>query len=189
MIPSVTVPEGSSGPWSVSRFTIGSEPSISMLRLAMSGRSTRPGTYTKLVHRSRGVVMSDTDAEKRDHYAFVAAARGHVLINGLGLGMCVAAVLSRPKVERVTVVEIDPDVISLVGPHYTSDRVEIVEASAFDYVPPKGVRYGAVWHDIWDSICEDNRPEMIRLHRKYGRRCDWQGSWGRQVMDRMRGLS
>jgi hypothetical protein len=42
----------------------------------------------------------------------------------------------------------------------------------------KGERYGMVWHDIWDSFCGDNLPEMTRLKRKYGRRADWQGCWG-----------
>ena len=34
-------------------------------------------------------------------------------------------------------------------------------------------------HDIWDDICLDNLETMATLHRKYGRRCDWQGSWKR----------
>jgi spermidine synthase len=78
-----------------------------------------------------------------------------------------------------TVVEIDPDVIALVGPTYTVDpRVEIVNADAFTY-PPAHSRYGAVWHDIWDDFSDDEYEESKRLHRKYGGKADWQGSWGR----------
>lgn len=187
MIPQVSVPEGTKGPWTIKRFTVDAEPSIANLRLAMDGRGVAPGTYTKLVHAQRGIVMSDTTAEKRDHIGFVRAARGHVLINGLGIGMCLAAVLAKDTVTQVTVVEIDADVIALVADHYATDpRVGIVHSSAFDYQPPKGVRYGAVWHDIWDSICADNLPEMTRLHRKYGRRADWQGSWCRLECERAR---
>lgn len=174
----VTVPEGSLGPWTVKRFTV-EALDLGNLRMALDGRGCQPGTYTQLLHKNRGVVMSDTTAEQRDHYEFQHRARGHVLINGLGLGMCLAAALAKPEVTAATVVEIDADVIALVGPHYTDPRVEIVHASAYDYQPPKGVRYGAVWHDIWDSICADNLPEMAKLHRKYGRRTDWQGSWGK----------
>jgi len=128
--------------------------------------------------------MSDTPAEMTDHYSFVRQAKGNVLINGLGIGMVLNAILKNDspasKVEKVTVIEIDQDVIGLVGPHYLRDhRVEIVHADAFDYQPPKGVRYDAVWHDIWDTICTDNLDAMAMLHRKYGRRTDWQGSWCR----------
>lgn len=181
----VSIQEGRVGLWSVSKFTI--EPrSIGNIRLAFDGRDARPGTYTKLCHDHRGVVMSDTTAEQRDHYEFIWKAKGHILINGLGIGMCLAAALKNPEVTGATVVEVDADVIALVGPNYTDPRVNIVHASAFDYEPPKGVRYGAVWHDIWDDICSDNLPEMHRLHRKYGRRADWQGSWCRWRCERGR---
>jgi hypothetical protein len=183
MIPNVTVPEGERGKWKVSRFTVG-EHSIEGLRLAMKGRPVSPGEYTRLT-RNGAVIMSDTPAEKRDHYSFVRAACGHCLINGLGLGMCLNAVLQKPQVSFVTVVEEDQDVIDLVWPHYMDQRCEVICADALIYKPPKGARYGAVWHDIWDSICEDNLPEMHTLHRRYGRRADWQGSWGRPEVEAM----
>ena len=185
MIDAVAIKEGSKGPWTVSRFTIGADPTIENLRLMRDGRGVRPGTYTKLTHSSRGVVMSDTTAERHDHYPFVWKAEGHCLINGLGIGMCLSAILKLDRVNFVTVVEVDQDVIDLVWPNYKGERCDVVCASAFDYAPPKGVRYGAVWHDIWDAINEDNYDEMKRLHRKYGRRADWQGSWGRPQIERM----
>jgi spermidine synthase len=104
-------------------------------------------------------------------------AKGHILINGLGIGMVLAACLRKPDVSRATVIEIDPDVVALFGPAYADPRVEVVTASAFEYQPPNGIRYGMVWHDIWDDICGDNLPEMTKLKRKYGRRADWQGCW------------
>jgi hypothetical protein len=180
LIPQVTVPVGTKANWSVERFEIKAN-SPGMTYLALKGRAIKPGTYTRLVHKDRGVIMSDVPAEVDDHRFFISAARGHVLINGLGIGMALNAILQpgRP-VERVTVVEIDQDVIDLVADHYLKDeRVEIVHADAFEYQPPKGIRYGAVWHDIWDEICSDNLDSMKTLHRRYGRRTDWQGSWGR----------
>lgn len=185
-IPAVTIPEGSLGDWSIQRFEV-KEDSPGRINFNRPSRSIKPGVYTRLRHKERGVVMSDTPAERRDHSYFVSRAQGHVLINGLGIGMCLGAVLRKPGVTKATVVEVDPDVIALVGPHYAYDpRVEIVNASAFDYKPPKGVRYGAVWHDIWDEITSENLPEMTRLHRKYGRRTDWQGSWARYECEMLR---
>jgi hypothetical protein len=178
MIEAVSVPEGSAGKWAVRRFTVG-EQEASMTRLSAMkyGRGyVPPGTYTELRHGGR-LIMSDTPDERRDHYPPVVEAKGHILINGLGIGMVLAACLKRPAVTRATVVEIDPDVIALVAPHYDDPRVEVINADAFEYRPPKGIRYGMVWHDIWPDICGDNLPEMTRLKRKYGKRADWQGCW------------
>lgn len=186
IIESVNVPEGSKGKWTVSKFTVSEEDAkFSALRAAIKGRGYVPaGTYTQLTCQGRGIVMSDTPDERRDHWKAVNMACDHVLINGLGLGMVLGAILKKEKmgsksVSKVTVVELDADVIELVGPSYASDpRVEIVHASAFDYQPPKGIVYGCVWHDIWDDLCGDNLPEMTKLKRKYGRKADWQGCWG-----------
>lgn len=179
MLDRVTVPEGSQGRWVIQRFTVSSEQAkFDALRgMFRGGRYTPEGTYTRLM-RGATTVMSDTPDEMRDHYFPVRHAKGHVLINGLGLGMVLGAVLKKPDVERVTVVEVDPDVIALVAPHYACDRLEVIQADAYVYQPPKGVRYGAVWHDIWDNICADSLPQMTTLKRKYGRRADWQGCWG-----------
>lgn len=177
MIPAVDVPEGIRGAWRVERFEI-SETDAAFALFSYGGRAPRPGTYTRLMC-GRDVVMSDTPAEMYDHYGAVRAATGEVLINGLGLGMVVQACLEKPTVQRVTVVEIDADVIALVAPHYQERygvRLRIVHADAFAYKPDLP-SYGAVWHDIWSDLCEDNLPEMTRLKRKYARRTDWQGCW------------
>jgi hypothetical protein len=181
-IDKVKVPEGERGEWRVERFKISKKESEwANLRAVINGRMREkvlPGTYTRLVHKRRGVIMSDTIAEMSDHRFAVMMAKDHVLINGLGIGMVLGAMLKKPEVSRVTVVELEPDVIKLVAPTYTKDRrVEVVEADAFDFQPPADVRYGCVWHDVWDSIMEDNLPEMTKLKRKYGRRTEWQGAW------------
>ena len=49
---------------------------------------------------------------------------------------------------------------------------------------PRGMKFTVVWHDIWNHICSDNLPDMHKLHRKYGRRTDWQGSWARHLCER-----
>lgn len=185
------MPTAKRGPWQITKFSVTKEQAKAhWFRSAMSGQGERAvdaGHYTKLEHEQRGVIMSDTPAEIRDHWEIYHKATGHVLINGLGLGVIAVACLKKPEVDKVTIIEIDPDVIALVGPHLKKQfgkRVEIIQESAFDYQPPKGIRYGAVWHDIWDAICLDNWEEYKKLHRKYGRRTDWQGSWGRYYLKR-----
>lgn len=176
----VDLPKGQDGKWSVRRFTVSEvESKLSALQGMQSGRSVGPGTYTAL-HRGGTMVMSDTSDEMRDHVSIANHATGHVLIAGLGLGMVLQAVLDKPSVERATVIEIAPEVIRLVGPTYRERygaRVEIIEADIFDWTPPKGVRYGAAWFDIWNNMCTDNLAQMSKLKRRFARRCDWQGCW------------
>jgi len=206
LIDKVNIPEGQSGNWRVEHFEISEdEAKFENMRCAINGRNRyiRPGNYTRLMHNDT-VVMSDTPAEMRDHYEAVRAASGHCLVNGLGLGMVVCAMLDKRvddrgvrtddpntklAVDHVTVIEKSEDVIRLVGPALEArygDRLTIVHADAYDYKPPKGVRYNAVWHDIWNHLCVDNLPLMHKLHRKYGRRAEWQGSWGRELLEYQR---
>lgn len=168
----VCIPEASKGEWRIEHFKVDREDLHSMLR----GRGVTFGSYTRAM-RGSVLVMSDTPAEMRDHGYAVYKATGSCLINGLGIGMVLKNILMKPDVTDVTVVELSQDLIDIVAPHYNDPRITFVCASAFDYKPPKGKRYQMVWHDIWDYICADNLPEMTRLHRKYGRKADWQGSW------------
>ena len=184
-ISAVTLPEGSKGPWTIKRFDV--KPlSLDNLRLAREGRACAPGTYTMLVHTKHGIVMSDTTAERRDHYEFIHAASGCCLINGLGLGMCLSAILRKESVKNVIVIELSQDLIDLVAPHFSDERCQIVCADAFEWKWEKGSHFQAVWHDIWYDLSEDNLPQMKALHRKFGRVTEWQGSWGRSTIERLR---
>lgn len=187
----VQVPEQTCGDWTIKQFTITDEEAKTFnMRQIFSGtyRPVDPGTYTKLTHKSHGLVMSDTPAEVRDHWEIIHRATGHVLINGLGLGMVLQACLEKPEVTHLTVVEISEDLIDSVGFFYKlkyNGRLTIVHADALDYRPEKGKRFNSVWHDIWNEIGTENWPQYNLLHRRYGRRTDWQGSWGRWNIQQM----
>jgi hypothetical protein len=189
------IPEGRSGPWRVERYTVSEEDArADALRAIISsqrGRFVPPGTYTGLSHESEGLMMSDTPDEMRDHLAIYHEARrrgGRVLVHGLGLGMITQALLSEEGVGHVDVVEIDEDVISLVSPSFQGDvdsgRLTIHHADCFEKSWPTGTRWSCVWHDCWRDLSEGNLEEMKALHRKFGRRCDFQGSWGRSFLQR-----
>lgn len=196
-----TIPECESANWKVERFTIEDDITSSLfnLRLLFQGHGHRqviPGTYTRLIKKGlSGPMMSDTPSELRDHEEFVRRSEGNILLNGLGLGMVLDACLSKtskrpmPIVTHATVIEIDPELIDLVGPYYLNkhpDKITIICADALEYQPNRGERFGAVWHDIWPYICADNLDDMKRLHRKYGRRTRYQGSWCRWECERDR---
>jgi hypothetical protein len=178
----VDLPEMSRGPWKVERFKTDMIDFHSLLR----GRGVPLGEeFTRLMFEG-GLVMSDTPAEMRDICDPVISAKGSCLISGLGMGLVLKNILLKEDVTDVTVVEISQELIDMVSPYYADPRVTFVCADAFDYEPPKGKRYQMVWHDIWDDISADNLPEMERLHRKYGQRADWQGSWCKERCRRIR---
>ena len=182
----VDVPPGTLGDCAVDRFTVSqADAELSSLRAAIAfgqgGRAVPAGTYTRLCVNGC-LLMTDTPAEISDHFDPFHHGRGPCLVNGLGLGVTVNGLLMKPDVTHVTVVEINQDVIRLVGEHWKArydDRLDIIQADALTYRPPKGTRYGYVWHDIWPAICADNLDDMKHLHRRYGRRSDRQGSWCR----------
>lgn len=188
LIEKVGVPEGTAGNWTIERFEITEDGANSFNLSCLFGghgnRSVEPGTYTRLVRAGKhNPLMSDTPAEMMDHLPPVREATGHCLIVGLGIGMVVEACLRKPEVTKVTVIEIDADIISLVEPYLTEkwgDRIEIIQANIFEWKPPKDARYGMAWFDIWWTICTDHLPEMAKLSRRFTRKCDWYGHWGQR---------
>jgi hypothetical protein len=183
----VNVPDGKSGSWSVETFEVTQKDADFENLRAMfgGGRHIKVGKFKRLMH-GRTVVMSNTPAEIKDHMGFIFKAQKaeNVLINGLGLGVALVEILKSDIVKRVDVVEISEDVIKLVAPTFAHDkRVNIIHADAMTYKPQKGIKYGASWHDIWSDICSDNLPAMKKLHRRYGRCSEWQGSWCRWLCE------
>lgn len=182
------IPEGQAGAWRVERYTVSPDDArFDMLMSAVKGyrRGVSPGTYTRLV-RGDTLVMSDTPDERRDHHEAVRRATGECLVFGLGLGLVVEAMLVRPEVTGVTVVELAPEVIALVAPTLQErwgSRLAIVEGDARTYRLPRaagcGPHYGVVWADIWDHICAENLPDMAALRRYWRPRAVWADCWAR----------
>jgi hypothetical protein len=190
----VNLPEGKSGDWVVRQITVSpKQAEMDAMRGLFSGhgRCVPAGTYMQLLHKGE-IVMSDTPDEIKDHtHAIHEASRrgGHVIINGLGLGMVAAAVARMDNVEKVTVIELSEDVIKLVEPTLTAgfgDKIEVIHANSLEYKPERGTKFSVAWHDIWPSICEDNLPEMATLNRRYGNRAEWQGAWAQDLCKKIR---
>lgn len=180
LLEKVDIPEGVFGDYRIERFKTDRTDFHSLLR----GRGVPVGEEFTRLMRGNQLVMSDTPSEMADHFEAVLMAKGSCLLNGLGIGMVLKNILKKQSVIDVTVVECSQEVINLVAPHYIDPRLTIIHADALFYKPPKNKRYQMVWHDIWDNICSDNLEEMKTLHRKYGRRADWQGSWCRGLCER-----
>lgn len=161
----VKVPEGKSGPWAIRRFK--TELDIDYLRHCRDGRDPGLGEFTKLAHKDRGIVMSDTHPEIRDVIHNIEGFSGKVLVTGLGLGMVVQFLLRQEGVDHITVIEKDPHVIKLSGPTYKGPKVTIIRADAYEWRPVKGTRFNFAWHDIWDGVAGEETDEMRQLREHY----------------------
>lgn len=182
-----TIPEGCSGAWTLTHFERAAPQTACEVDPRPAWARSPPGRYTRLMV-GKTVMMTDTREEWTTQLHAIARAceaGGNVLISGLGLGVVVDSMLATPgsRVEHIIVIERSPDVIALVAPHVESrwrGRLTIIEADAFHWTPPPGLRYAVGWHDIWPNPYDPRiRPEMDRLEARYRSVCDWQASWGR----------
>jgi len=202
----VNLPESRSGEWAIEKYTISeAEAALHNLKDRINSDSRRPvlaGSYTRLVKydglgeqgtfASRGlgenflrptVWMSDTPVEIMDHVELIARARGRVLIAGLGLGMCADAILRKPEVDQVIVVEPEFDVIKLVAPTLKQrwrNRFHTSICSIYDLEAGPGVEYDTIWFDIWPKIENSMYDDMKRLFASWRpalRPGGWMGAW------------
>ncbi len=93
----------------------------------------------------------------------IEAAFGHVLTFGLGLGYYAYMVSAMPQVEFVTIVEINPQVISLFRQYLLPkfpqrQKIHIVQADAFAYAKSHLASgqfdyvFTDLWHDASDGV-------------------------------------
>lgn len=159
-----------------------SKDPIYAMRAAMDGMSIYDGKYIRLVVNGE-LMMSDTDMEKNSNNNFVYAANGSVLIAGLGIGLILKAILEKPEVTNVTVIEKYQDVIDLVEPYYKNPKLKIICADILEWIPEKGEKWDTIYFDIWPTICEDNLDEIKLLHNRFKNKLNrtnkdcWMNSW------------
>lgn len=184
------IPEGTCGSARIEHFSVSpKEAGLTALRAALTGRPSSfvpPGRYARLLVDDK-IMMTDTQMEKDSNRRLIEISKGHVLIGGLGLGMVVWPLLAKkPTLHSLTILEINPDVISLVGRHLPRDsRLEIIQADVFKWSPSKRLpKFNSVYFDIWPNICTSNRSEANKL---YSRALSWMaprawiGNWDSEV--------
>jgi len=197
---STVVPDGAkAGTAEIRHITVSEQDAaFSAMRAAMGRRgSVTAGDVYAQLYVNGTMWMSDTRDERSDHWGIRRNARGHVFIGGLGLGMITLAVALKEGVTKVTVVDINQDVIDLIGPHIRAAveasgrdvEIEIICADLYEWKPPTGTKYDAIYQDIWADLCTDNLPEYSKLNRKFGKfRTDggYRGAWGEDLLKRRR---
>lgn len=136
---------------------------------AGEARCTRP---------SSEIVMEDSRRELAQHLPIWLAARGRVLVTGLGLGCVVRGLLASPRVEHIDVVEIDEGILGVIGPEFQADpRVTLHLGDALKFRWPAGSRWDFAWHDLWT----DGPRHLVHLHaallKKHRKSVPLQGAW------------
>ena len=188
------VPEGTSGKWCVKHFMInGAIASMLALRALINNRPleyTPEGKYAKLAY-GKQLVMSDAQMERITNYDIIKNAKGRVLIAGLGLGMVVTALLDKPEVNSIVIVEKSTDVIALVAGamfKYAGNRKEdlhIVNECIHLYTPKHS--FDTIYFDIWPDISRTNLPEMLELTHAFGPYLNaggWMNHWSRDIINK-----
>ena len=127
------------------------------------------------MHTLGEIVMEDSQLELRKHLPIWIAGRGRVLVTGLGLGCVVRGLLANRNVDQIDVVELDDDILRVVGPEFARDpRVTLHHGDALTIDLPG--RFDLAWHDLWVD-----GPNLQVLHAKlflrFKNRCGPQGAW------------
>ena len=114
-------------------------------------------------------------------------AWGHTAVMGLGMGWIALNQALRPEVERVTVVERDPEVIELFHRSGATDnfpaaalaKLEIIDGDALEWRPAQPVDF--LHADIWLKLGEPaTLPEVRRMHANVGPRQLY--FWGQELV-------
>lgn len=181
------------------KFTVSKDDAFMFNLRAMrdgQNRGITPGEYVKLVEKGKGLWMSDTPAEQRDHrppLREIAERGGNVLIMGLGIGMVVAAALKCPNVEKVVVVEREQEVIDLVKPQIDDPRLVVIHGDALEMRPPDlvpvlgdGYRLSVFYADVWQDLDTENLQAYGNLKRRWSKVSDFRWCWGEDTLRRVK---
>lgn len=112
--------------------------------------------------------MSTAPLELESQELGIQHAAGHVLIYGMGMGWCAINCALLPAVTKVTVVELDPDILELhrdldLASQLPADaraKLHIVQGDAYEYVPEG--RVDLLMPDIWLPLMNDARVAEVQ---------------------------
>ena len=192
------LPEDKTGDASLEHFTISEDEARFAVMKAMYGRDylgrdIYAGDFVRL-HVNGQLAMSDSGGERASSREVVREAHSKVLIAGLGLGMILTAIVPKPEVKKVVVVEISQDVINLVEPHIRnylgkfSSKLEIVCSDIYNYIPIE--KFNTIFFDIWGNYSGDTYEDTKKLHHQFQRHLDrtdspYMDSWMRWHMKKL----
>lgn len=132
------------------------------------GYFTETFQYPAVLQKGR-LWMAITPNEVETMREDIAAAHGNILVLGLGLGYYAFMTAKMEHVIRVTVVELDQDVIrvfeeELLPQFPNREKIRVIHADAFSYVEKEAAKenYDFVYADIWHDVL-DGTPLYLRF--------------------------
>ena len=170
------------GKWVIQEFAVTeSNADFHNLRCRLRGeyeQMVKAGTYLRLRDDNGVVVMSNTQMEIDTNRIVVEHAEGNVLIFGLGIGMVIEALLVKPTVTSIKVIELDEDIIEHVGLLYKDEpKIAIQQGDCLSYLPKENEHYDYIWFDIWDDINKANIQQMEELYCRFKGHCTAMNFW------------
>ncbi|MGE0289313.1 MAG: hypothetical protein AB7I42_26440 [Bradyrhizobium sp.] len=173
------------GPWKIERrkAVVGNLPDEIAFDMMVAGWDDytilfRVSARTLHLANQSEVVMEDSITELRKHLPIWMVGRGRILVTGLGLGCVVRGLLASDRIEHVDVIEIDPDVLRIVGAELNGNpRVTLHHADALTWEIPAGGKWDFAWHDIWtdgDTNLQILHAELIKRFLPHTKN---QGAW------------
>ena len=125
--------------------------------------------------KNNEIWMSLNPNEIKTMEPYIAKARGHVLVLGLGMGYVAYMMANKKEVKDITIIEKDTNVINifnnLLWPSFNNkDKIKIVNDDAINYLKRKQRDYDYIFADIWHSP-DDGLPLFLKI-KKINRHID-----------------
>jgi hypothetical protein len=130
--------------------------------------------------------MSTTPMERESQMAHLAAASGHIVIVGCGMGVLLYNVLKKPEVHTVTLIEKNAAMTELLGrispmaDWHGIEKLRVLHADALNDPLPNLGEVDLLSVDIWPVLGEDHAIDDTRaiFQKVQARRVAW---WGMEL--------
>lgn len=185
-------------PWHMPQYQLGEQGAWRLLRGGMgldrgyhSGGCVYGGSTALLRKNAQGgwdTWMSLSPFEIESQELACRHARGHTVVMGLGMGWVTANIALNPAVERVTVVERDPEVIALFEhmqvleglPPEASAKIHIEQADALQWCSAPQQAVDWLYADIWLRLAEPQalaEVQQMQAHVQATQLYFWGQEW------------
>ena len=123
-------------------------------------------SYLALTYKDE-IWMSITPNEINTMKPYIDQASGDVLVLGLGLGYYPFMVSQKENVKKITIVELDQNIIDIFNNHLLplfphKEKIKIVKGEAVSYLRKDTAHHNYVFADLWHNP-EDGLPLYLEL--------------------------
>ncbi len=109
--------------------------------------------------------MVDDPPQQRAMEIYAEHAHGKVLVAGLGLGLYLHELAKNERVEKVTVIEISPEVVMLMNSHLPSlPEFVILLEDFYDFITHDTEQWDTILVDLWVSHSVEEKLELYYHH-------------------------